>query len=35
MFNGLTHARYALIARKPARVKAKVDAKPVPAKRSR
>jgi ubiquinone/menaquinone biosynthesis C-methylase UbiE len=35
MFNGLTHARYALIARKPARAVAKPDARPVPAKRSR
>lgn len=35
MFNGLTHARYALIARKPARAAAKPDPKPVPVKRSR
>ena len=35
MFNGLTHARYALVARKPVRPAAKVDTKPISTRRSR
>jgi ubiquinone/menaquinone biosynthesis C-methylase UbiE len=35
MFNGLTHARYALIARKPVRAAAKPESKPALAKRGK